>query len=112
MEFEEELEELERLKTFFNELIDELLTELRGAFGQPQNEQNGNNVDARNLRDVRIGGLGGRPGRGGRPDLHTGHRTGHRGFVAVPTNYFVRIRCLINPIRCFKYRRVFRIHYT
>lgn len=106
MEFEEELEELERLKTFFNELIDELLTELRGAFGQPQNEQNANNVDARNLRDVRIGGLG------GRPDLHTCHRPGHRGFVAVPTNYFVRIRCLINPIRCFKYRRVFRIHYT
>lgn len=102
MDFEQELDDLERLRTFFNEL-DELMTALRDAFDQPQIGQNANNVGAQNRRVVRIGGRGGRP---------VGHRPGHGGFVAVPTNYFVRIRCPVNPIRRFKYRRVFRIHYT
>lgn len=103
MDFQTELDDLEALKTFFDEL-EQLLAELRDSFEQRQDEpiENGNNVE-----DIAVDAQHGPVNRIGR---RPGHRR-RRGIVVVPTNHFVRIRCHVNPIRRFMYRRIFRIHF-
>lgn len=105
MDFQTELDDLQTLKTFFDDL-EKLLIELRNSFEQPENEQ----IDhEENVTDIDVGVQNGRGRRGRRVRGRLGFGRLPRGLVAVPTNQFVRIRCHVNPIRRFMYRRIFRI---